>query len=117
MWYEVTFFDAAIFFTMYGMTPFEQDGLPCADFLGEISLDLLVDWDIMLLDTEAEIFITRDWDVYRIPFRYLLKDDTEDRTCHKLEFLGNYAPSVEDRIIGIVGIRGREYEIDRLCLR
>lgn len=117
LWYEVTFFDAAVFFTMYGMIPLEQDGLPCADFLGEISLDLLVDWDIMLLDTEAEIFITRNWDVYRIPFRYLLQSQSEDYLCHNLEFLGNYAPSVEDRIIGIVGIRGREYEIDRLCLR
>ena len=41
LWYEVTFFDAAVFFTMYGMIPLEQDGLPCADYLGEIGFDLL----------------------------------------------------------------------------
>ncbi len=115
LWYEVTFFDDIIFFTMYGLIPLEKDGIPCADFLEEISLDLLIDWEVMVLDTDAEIFITRNWEVYRIPFRYLLKSGTENKTCKELEFLGNYTPSVEEKILGLTEIRGRYYDIDRLC--
>lgn len=115
LWYEVTFFDEVIFFAIYSLLPLNENGVQYADFVDEISLDLLIDWDIMILDTDAEIFITRNWDVYRIPFRHLLKSGTDDKTCEELEFLGNYTPSVEDRIFGLTEIRGRDYDIDRLC--
>ena len=71
-------------------------------------------WGIMLLDTEAEIFITRNWNVFRIPFRSLLQSRSKDYLRYNPEFLGNYTPSVEERVIGIAEIMGKEYEIDRL---
>lgn len=71
---------------------------------------LLAEWDILILDLYAEIFITRNYDVYRLPFRYLLLSRSEDDLCRDLEFLGNYQPTTTAQ--EQVEIRGRLYDLN-----
>lgn len=115
MFYDVMLYGHNIEFSSYGLDSPDRGGKEYVN-MWQLRIDL-AEWDVMLLDTEAEILITRSWDIYRIPFRYLLQSYSEDYSCHNLEFLGNYAPDIEEWIFGIVEIRGKEYDIDRLCLK
>lgn len=113
MSFEVSSGDTWIIFRGYEIEFSDAGEYVRETHLGSLEIET-EQWGIMLLDTEAEIFITRNWNVFRIPFRSLLQSRSKDDLRYNPEFLGNYTPSVEERVIGIAEIMGKEYEIDRL---
>lgn len=75
----------------------------------------LSECDILLLDADLEILVTRNWDVFRIPFRYLLNSSADDAET-QLEFLGNHSPSVVERLCHAVVRDRRVYHFDDLYI-
>lgn len=72
---------------------------------------LLDEKDVLLLDLDAEIIVTRDFDVYRLPFRYLLLSRSEDDFCRDLEYLGNCKPTTAAQQLTI---KGKTYDLSEL---
>lgn len=91
------------------LPPPDSDGITYANCQWGVSI-LLDERDVLLLDLDSEIIITRNYDVFRIPFRYLLLSRSDDDFCRDLEYLGSYKPTTaaQEQIV----IRGKTYNFN-----